>query len=100
DGVGTLLGATSITAVDESGALEKTVRPIAGAFPGVLWVEPWVESNHSTFAFRGIPVLALTSEGTRALAHQPFDDLENMSAEKLEEAASLAERIVCTLIEK
>lgn len=76
------------------------MRPIAGAFPGVLWVEPWVESNHSTFAFRGIPALALTAEGTRALAHQPFDDLENMSAEKLEEVASLAERIVCTLIEK
>jgi len=98
DGVGTLLGATSITAFDESGALEKTVRPIAGAFPGVLWAEPWVESNHSTFAFRGIPALALTAEGTRALAHQPFDGLENMSAEKLEEVASLAEKIVRALL--
>jgi aminopeptidase YwaD len=98
DGVGTLLGASSIAAVDESGALEKTVRPITEAFPGVLWVEPWVESNHSTFAFRGIPALALTAEGTRALAHQPFDDLDNMSAEKLEEVASLAEKIVRTLI--
>jgi aminopeptidase YwaD len=98
DGVGTLLGSNSITAVDESGALEKTVRPIAAAFPGVLWVEPWVESNHSTFAFRGIPVLALTAEGTRPLAHQPFDSLENMSTEKLEEVASLAERIVMNLI--
>jgi aminopeptidase YwaD len=100
DGVGAMLGSTSITAVDESGALERTVRPIATAFPGVLWVEPWVESNHSTFAFRGIPALALTAEGTRALAHQPFDDLDNMSAEKLEEVANLAEKIVRALIEK
>lgn len=98
DGVGSLLGSTSIAAFDESGALEKTVRPIAGAFPGVLWAEPWVESNHSTFAFRGIPALALTAEGMRALAHQPFDGLENMSAEKLEEVASLAERIVLRLV--
>jgi aminopeptidase YwaD len=98
DGVGTLLGASSIAAVDESGALEKTIRPITEAFPGVVWVEPWAESNHSTFAFRGIPALALTAEGTRALAHQPFDDLDNMSAEKLEEVANLAEKIVRTLI--
>jgi aminopeptidase YwaD len=100
DGVGAMLGSTSIAAFDESGALEKTIRPITEAFPGVLWVEPWAESNHSTFAFRGIPALALTSFGTRALAHQPFDTLDVMGAEKLEEVTHLAERIVHALVEK
>jgi aminopeptidase YwaD len=100
DGAGTMLGSTSIAAFEETGALEEKVRQITDDFPGVVWVEPWPESNHSTFSFRGIPALALSSFGTRALAHQPFDDLDNMSAEKLEEVASLAERIVYTLIEK
>lgn len=98
DGAGTLLGANSITAFDESGELERQARLIAEDFPTVVWVEPWPESNHSTFAFRGIPALALGAVGTRNLAHQPFDTLENMSAEKLEEVANLVERIARVLI--
>lgn len=98
DGVGPMLGSTSIAAFDEKGSLETRVRAITDDFPGVVWVEPWPESNHSTFAFRGIPALALSSFGTRALAHQPFDTLDGMGAEKLEEVASLAEKIVRALV--
>ena len=97
DGAGTLLGATSIAAFDETGRLEAKVRPLTEHFPGVVWVEPWPESNHSTFAFRGIPALAFSAVGTRALAHQPFDGLEGMSAAKLEEIASLTEKIIAIL---
>lgn len=97
DGTGTLLGATSIAAFDETGRLEAKVRPITENFPGVVWVEPWPESNHSTFAFRGIPALAFSAVGTRTLAHQPFDVLEEMSAGKLEDVARLAEAIVAHL---
>ena len=100
DGAGTLLGANSITAFDESGELERQARLIAADFPAVVWVEPWPESNHSTFAFRGIPALALGAVGTRNLAHQPFDTIDNMSAEKLEEVTNLVERIARVLIEK
>jgi aminopeptidase YwaD len=94
DGVGPRLGSTSITAFSESDAFETEIRKIAAVFPGVVWVEPWPESNHSTFAFRGIPALALSAVGTRALAHHPHDDLAGMSAEKLEEVASLVEKII------
>ncbi len=73
DGIGTLLGANSIAAFDETGKLEAQAQPITCDFPGVVWVEPWPESNHSTFAFRGIPALALSAVGTRSLAHQPYD---------------------------
>lgn len=97
DGAGTLLGATSIAAFDETGRLEAKVRPITENFPGVVWVDPWPESNHSTFSFRGIPALAFSAVGTRALAHQPFDGLEGMSAAKLEEIASLTEQIIAIL---
>ena len=97
DGVGPSLGSTSITAFSESAALEIKVRKISAAFPGVVWVEPWPESNHSTFVFRGIPALALSAVGTRALAHQPYDDLAGMSASKLDEVASLVEKIVAAL---
>lgn len=97
DGAGTLLGATSIAAFDETGRLEAKVRPLTENFPGMIWVEPWPESNHSTFAFRGIPALAFSAVGTRALAHQPFDGLEGMSAAKLEEIASLTEQTIAIL---
>ncbi|PKN91831.1 MAG: hypothetical protein CVU44_18145 [Chloroflexi bacterium HGW-Chloroflexi-6] len=97
DGVGPMLGSTSITAFSESEAFEAKVRKAAVTFPGVVWVEPWPESNHSTFAFRGIPALALSAVGTRSLAHQPYDDLAGMSAAKLDEVASLVEKIVADL---
>ncbi len=97
DGVGPLLGSTSIAAFSETEALEAKARNMTEAFPGVVWVDPWPESNHSTFAFRGIPALALSAVGMRALAHQPHDDLTGMSAAKLEEVASLVEKIVAEL---
>ncbi|MCG2785077.1 MAG: M28 family metallopeptidase [Anaerolineae bacterium] len=97
DGVGPILGSTSITAFTESEAFEAKVSKMAAMFPGVVWVEPWPESNHSTFAFRGIQALALSAVGTRALAHQPYDDLAGMSAARLEEVASLVEKIVTDL---
>ncbi len=97
DGIGTLLGANSIAVFDETGKLEAQAQPITRDFPGVVWVEPWPESNHSTFVFRGIPALALSAVGTRSLAHQPYDGLEMISPDKLEEVASLAEKLVRVL---
>jgi aminopeptidase YwaD len=97
DGVGPILGSTSITAFSESEVFEAKVRKIAAMFPGVVWVEPWPESNHSTFAFRGIQALALSAVGTRALAHQSYDDLAGMSAARLGEVANLVEKIVVDL---
>jgi hypothetical protein len=59
----------------------------------VQWVEPWPQSNHSTFAFRGAPALAFSSEGAFALAHFPQDTIEQVSIEKLVEVMHLVREI-------
>jgi aminopeptidase YwaD len=91
DGVGPMLAATSLTALSIPEAIEANLRQMLADFPGVVWVEPWYESNHSTFAMRGIPALAVSAVGTRNLAHQLYDDAEGISPAKLEEVARLVE---------
>lgn len=91
DGIGPMLASTSITALSMPEAIEAGLRQIAASFPGVVWVEPWYESNHSTFAMRGIPSLALGSVGARSVAHQPFDNAEGIDSIKMEECANLVE---------
>lgn len=94
DGIGPALGTTSITCMGGADDLAETFHALANTHPGVIWVEPWPESNHSTFAMRGIPAVAFGAIGTRSLAHSLADDLTVMSAAKLDEAISLAEDIV------
>jgi Zn-dependent M28 family amino/carboxypeptidase len=97
DGVGAALGANTITAIAASPAFEDRAREVAGAFREVVWVEPWPESNHSTFAWRGVPSLALSSTAATLHAHLRSDTVEWMSLEKLEEAADLAEALVLSV---
>lgn len=97
DGIGAWLASNNITAISMPEEMEQVVRQAAAEFPGVVWVEPWPESNHSTFSFRGIPAVALGGSGERGLAHSTADTMDVMSAEKLEEAVALVERLVQTL---
>jgi len=94
DGIGALLASNTITAISMPDEMEQVIRRVAAEFPGVVWVAPWPESNHSTFSFRGIAAVALSSSGVRGLAHSTADMLDVMSAEKLEEAVALVERLV------
>jgi aminopeptidase YwaD len=94
DGIGPALGTSSITAMACSPELEEKLKTIASHFPGVVWVPPWPESNHSTFAMRGIPAVALGSVGMRDLAHSTDDGLEKVDPEKLNEVVSLVTEIV------
>ncbi len=100
DGVGAALGTTSITSFSASPAFQEQLTTLSAQFPGVVWVEPWPESNHSTFAFRGVPSLAFGSVGTRYLAHSPADALEQVSPAKLAEVADLATEIILSLQNK
>jgi aminopeptidase YwaD len=94
DGIGPALGTTSLTCMGGPDSLADDLRALAKNHPGVVWVEPWPESNHSTFAMRGVQAVAFGAVGMRGLAHSPADCLEIMSVAKLEEAVGLAERIV------
>ena len=94
DGVGAALGTNTLTALAASPALETEARATAGAFPGVVWVEPWPESNHSTFAWRGVPSLALSNTAATLHAHLRSDTLDWISPAKLDEALALGEALV------
>jgi aminopeptidase YwaD len=94
DGAGAALGSNSVTAMSGSPEFDACIRSAAREFPGVVWVEPWPESNHSTFAFRGVPAVAFSAVGTRCLAHSQADSVEQISPAKLAEVFGMAEVIV------
>ena len=100
DGVGPYLGANSITAMACSQAFHAHVAGVTQKYPGVVWVEPWPESNHSTFSFRGVPSLALSAVGVRNIAHYPTDTIDKVSPAKLAEVVSLVADIVASLQDK
>jgi aminopeptidase YwaD len=94
DGVGPAYASTSITMLETAPAFQTEVESLTAEYPGVVWVEPWPESNHSTFAFRGVPALAFSSLGARRLAHTMDDTLDVISPAKMDEVVRLAAEIV------
>ncbi|MBI5671219.1 MAG: M28 family peptidase [Chloroflexi bacterium] len=100
DGVGYRLGATSIMIAAHSEPFQRLVDSKVNHYPGVTWVEPWPQSNHSTFAWRGVPSLAVSSTPWSPLYHTPEDTIDWVSGEKLAEAVSLVMDIVTALQDK
>ncbi len=94
DGAGAALGTNNITAVACPAELETKIKAIAAKFPGVVWVDPWPESNHSTFSFRGIPAIPIGSTGMRGIAHSIDDTLEQVCPTKLDEVIALGKELV------
>lgn len=94
DGIGYVGGANTVApfnlAPEQAGWVEAIVR----GYPAVQWVAPWPQSNHSTFAFRGVPALAFSSEGAFGLAHFPHDTIDQVSIDKLAEVVELVREIV------
>lgn len=100
DAVGQYLGANSIAMFASSQVFRDQVVEITKGYPGVVWVDPWPQSNHSTFSMRGVPAIALSSEGRIRLDHLRVDSVEWVSPAKLEEAVSLVTAIVESLQDK
>ena len=100
DGVGHYLGATSIMTVSSSDAFQQHLTELTKRYPGMVWVEPWPESNHSTFSMRGVPSVALSAVGSRGIAHYPADTVEGISPAKLAETASVVADLVEDLQDK
>ncbi len=97
DGIGQYLGANSITTIACSQAFHDHVAELTHHYPGVVWVDPWPESNHSTFSWRGVPCIAFSTAGAAHLTHLRTDTLEWISPAKLAEVASLVADIVASL---
>ena len=100
DGAGQYLGANSIAIFTSSAAFEGQMSKLTRQYPGVVWVDPWPQSTHSTFAWRGVPAIALSSEGRVKWDHLRDDSVEWVSPAKLEEVVSLVTAIVEGLQDK
>lgn len=100
DGAGLRLSASSIMIAANSAPFQAGVTELARRYPGVTWVDPWPQSNHSTFTWRGVPAVAFGSAGGNPAAHLRTDTVEWLSAEKMAEAARLAADIVEYLQDK
>lgn len=100
DGMGTLSGTNSIAIYSASEDLRAHVDGLVKGYTGMVWVEPWPESNHSSFAMRGVPALAFGGVNTRHLAHTPQDTFETIGAGKVIEVVNIISDIVKSLAGK
>ncbi|MDY7078614.1 MAG: M28 family peptidase [Chloroflexota bacterium] len=100
DCVGNILGASSIASFVTSHPFQNHLVELTRDYPGVVWVDPWPQSNHSTFAWRNVPSLALSSVGGGNITHQRIDTIERVSPAKLVEVVSLIGDIVASLQDK
>jgi hypothetical protein len=94
DGIGYAGGHNTIAQFNVPPALAGRLAEITDRYPAMQWVEPWPQSNHSTFAFRGVPALAFSSTGAFSLAHYPADTIEKVSVDRLIAAAAVVRQIV------
>jgi aminopeptidase YwaD len=97
DGVGANTGPSTIAFFTESNALRQTVEGIVAGFPGIRRTEPWPQSNHSTFAWRGVPSMAFCTEDAFSLTHLQTDKEEFLRIDKIDEIACATEKIVLAL---
>jgi Iap family predicted aminopeptidase len=100
DGAGQYTAANSIATFASSPAFQDQLVETTGGYPGIVWVDPWPQSNHSTFAMRGVPAIAFSSEGRIRLDHLRADSIEWVSPAKLEEVVSLVTAAVESLQDK
>jgi aminopeptidase YwaD len=99
DGIGHRLGTNTATLLSGTPTTQAAVRETLADFPGMQWVEPWYESDHSSFAMRGIPAVAVSSTGHVKVLHTPQDTLDWLSPEKLEEAFQFVWRLAGRLMQ-
>ncbi|MFQ5793231.1 MAG: M28 family peptidase [Anaerolineae bacterium] len=100
DGVGQQVGGNSITTLGASQPFQDQVRRVHQRYPGVVWVDPWYESDHSAFYWRGVPCVALSSVGVANVVHLPTDTIEWISPAELGEVVSLVTDVVEVLQDK
>lgn len=94
DGLGHRLDTLNIASFTCSAAFQRQLEQIVAAHPAVAWTEPWPESNHSSFAWRGVPAAAFSGQAVRTWAHQRHDSLRWVNPDVVLEAAELAAEIL------
>ncbi len=93
DGIGYRDGHNTIAPFNLGPELAGRLEGIVRRFPDLRWTEPWPQSNHSTFAFRGAPALAFSSADAFGVAHYPTDTIEQVDVSRLAEVVTVVEEI-------
>lgn len=94
DGLGHRLDTLNVASFTCSPEFQQRLEQIVAAHPAVVWTEPWPESNHSSFAWRGVPAAVFSGQAVRTWAHQRHDSLDWVNPENVLEAAELSAEIL------
>lgn len=94
DAVGLRDGTNTVAGFNLPAAMRHDVEQVTASFPEVAWAEPWPQSNHSTFALRGVPSLAFTAQVETPHYHLRSDTIDTISRERLDEMVLLGGKIV------
>jgi aminopeptidase YwaD len=97
DGVGQRVGANTVTVMGASSPFQERIRQVHHRYPNVVWADPWYESDHSAFLWRGVPCVPFTSVGVANVAHLPADTIEWISPASLGQVASLITEVIDAL---
>jgi aminopeptidase YwaD len=81
-------------------SFQDQISQVHKKYPGVVWIDPWYESNHSAFYWRGIPSIAISSSGGANITHLPTDTVAWINPTKLNEVISLITDVVESLQDK
>jgi aminopeptidase YwaD len=97
DGVGHALDVDTVAIMTHSEAFRELVDGVKQDYPGLIWTDPWPQSDHSVFAWRGVPCLAFMSRAAWYLAHLRCDTIEWVSPARLAELVHFAAQVVESL---
>lgn len=100
DAVGLRQGPNSVAGFNLTPTLQADVEQTIAHFPEVRWVAPWFESNHATFAMRGTPCLAFTTQADEQHYHLRSDTIEQISRARLDEMVQIGGDLVETLSQR
>lgn len=76
DGAGHALDVNTVCMMAHGQPFQALVDDVKQSYPGIIWIDPWPQSDHSAFAMQGVPALALTSRAGFYLAHLRDDTVD------------------------
>ncbi len=97
DGMGHIMDSNTLAVYVSSEEFSHEMQDLKQGFPSIQWTDPWPESNHSSFTFRGVPAIAFSSQIVHHYAHQLDDTLRWVSPQKIAEAVELTSRVIETI---
>ena len=94
DGAGHALDVTTVMETEGRGPLRDALAREVGTHREVVWVDPYPESNHSTFSMRGVPAACFSSPQARELSHLRSDTVDRVDVDRLLEISEIIDHVV------